>query len=298
MSREYCTVVFADVSGSTRLFEGRGDVVARRTIQHVLHCCGNIVASQQGQVVKTIGDEVMATFSRAGAAVQAAIEMQRWANDDLQMCEHDLGLRIGLHHGEVLAEDSDVFGSTVNTAARMVDLAGRGQIVMSRSSRDIVDDSLQTRCRDLGAAHIPGREESLDIVSVVWERDTSNLTAMPRGPAATTEAIRRRLVLSSASGPVALPENCPPFTLGRDPACSLVIDDDCVSRHHARIEFRHGFFVLVDQSTNGTWLALDGQHPVHLHRGELPLLRDGSLSLGQQTPGEESPALQFRLEDS
>ena len=294
MNREARTVVFADVSGSTRLFEGRGDEVARKTIQHTLHCCANIVARHQGQVVKTIGDEVMATFPDTEHALNAAIEMQRWANQDRQMCDYNLGLRIGLHHGAVLAEESDVFGSTVNMASRMVDLAGRGQIVMSCSSRASVSSSLQERCRELGAAHIPGRDETLDIVSVAWERDTSNLTAIPRGQAAAEAPARRRLVLNSLAGPVALPEHAPPFTLGRDPACSLVVDSDWVSRHHARIEFRHGFFVLVDQSTNGTWLTLDGQAPVHLHRGELPLLRDGILTLGQQD-GEQA-AVQFRLE--
>jgi hypothetical protein len=246
-------------------------------------------------VVKTIGDEVLATFPEVEQALRAAIEMQRWANEDRQMCDCDLGLRIGLHHGAVIAEESDVFGSTVNTASRMVDLAGRGQIVMTHSSSGSLSAPLQKRCRELGAAHIPGRDETLDIVSVAWEQDTANLTAMPRGQPAARAAPRRRLLLNSRAGPVALPEHSPPFTLGRDPACSLVVDSDWVSRHHARIEYRHGFFVLVDQSTNGTWLTLDGQPPVHLHRGELPLLRNGTLTLGQQD-GEQA-AVQFRLEE-
>ena len=119
MSREHRTVVFADVSGSTRLFEGLGDELARGIIQHVLYRCASLVVRYQGQVVKTIGDEVMATFPGADVALQAAIEMQRWAQHDRKMCEQALGLRVGLHHGHVLAEDSDVFGSTVNTAARI-----------------------------------------------------------------------------------------------------------------------------------------------------------------------------------
>lgn len=296
MSPQPRTVVFADVSGSTRLFEGRGDAAARRTIQHALHCCANIVARNRGEVVKTIGDEVMATFPDVDLAVQAAVEMQRWANEDRQMCEHDLGLRIGLHHGSVLAEGQDVFGSTVNMASRLVDLAGRGQIVMSRSSCQMLSSLPAERCRELGPAHIPGRQDTLEIVSVVWEQDTSNLTAIPLGPAVAATPSRRRLMLNAWSGPVALPEHAPPFTLGRDPACSLVVESDWVSRHHARIEFRHGFFVLVDQSTNGTWLTLDGQSPLHLHRSELPLLRSGSFSLGQQ--GARQASFSFRLEDS
>lgn len=298
MSREHCTVVFADVSGSTRLFEGCGDEAARSIIQHVLHGCGRIVAQYEGQVVKTIGDEIMASFPDADLAVQAAIGMQRWAYQDRDMCEQSLGLRVGLHHGEVIAEDSDIFGSTVNTAARMVALAAGGQIVMSRSTADALDSSLQERCRHLGATHIPGREEALDIVSVVWEQDTSNLTAVPTRVTQAEQAAPRQLVLVHAAGELTLSEQSPPMTLGRGSDCSLVVEGDCVSRHHARIEFRHGFYMLVDQSTNGTWLAVEGQLPALVHRGELPLLRDGFLSLGRRQSPNGVSNLSYRLEDA
>ncbi|MEQ8516773.1 MAG: adenylate/guanylate cyclase domain-containing protein, partial [Chromatocurvus sp.] len=230
--------------------------------------------------------------------VHAAIAMQRWAHDDREMCEQGLGLRVGLHHGRVLAEDSDIFGSTVNTAARMVALAGSAQIVMSRSTRDAVDASLQGCCRDLGTTYIPGRQEPLGIVSVIWEEDTSNLTAVPTGIGLDASAAPRHLVLIHAGKQVTLSEESPPITLGRGTDCNVVIDVDCVSRHHARIEFRHGFFVLVDQSTNGTWLAVEGQSPALVHRGELSLLRDGLLSLGKRGVQGGIYTLSYHLQDA
>lgn len=298
MNREHCTVVFADVSGSTRLFEGLGDEHARKIIQHVLYSCASVIAQHEGQVIKTIGDEVMATFPGADLAVLAAIGIQRWAQDDRTMCEQGLGLRVGLHHGHVLAENNDVFGSTVNTAARMVTLAGSGQIVTSSSTRDALKKSLRERCRALGATHIPGRDDALDIISVIWEQDTSNLTAVPTSPAVEHASVRRQLVLSRGGQCVTLSEDCAPVALGRDPECGIVIQGDCVSRHHARIEFRHGFFVLVDQSTNGTWLAVDRQSSILVHRGELPLLRDGTLALGRPLFQDHGLSLVYRLEDA
>lgn len=298
MSREHCTVVFADVSGSTRLFEGCGDEAARSIIQHVLYGCSRVVAQYEGQVVKTIGDEVMASFPDADIAVLAAIGMQRWAHEDREMCEQALGLRVGLHHGQVIAEDSDIFGSTVNTAARMVALAAAGQIVMSRSTAEAIGSSLQECWRHLGAVHIAGREEALDVVSVVWEQDRSNLTAVPTGVTQSELSVPRQLVLVHAAGQLTLSEHSPPMTLGRGSDCSLVVEGDCVSRHHARIEFRHGFYMLVDQSTNGTWLAVEGQLPALVHRGELPLLRDGCISLGRRQSPNGVSTLCYRLEDA
>ena len=298
MSREDRTVAFADISGSTRLFEGHGDEVALAISQNVLYRCAEIIAQHEGQVVKTIGDEVMAMFTSPDLAVHSAITMLRWAQDDRDMCEHSLGLRVGLHHGQVLSEKGDIFGSTVNTAAKLVSLAASGQIVTSSSTRDAIDESLNELCRALGVTNIPGRQDALEIVSVIWENDTSNLTAVPTSPGFMAAARSKQLVLTHAEGQVTLSKESPPITLGRDSACSVVLEGDCVSRHHARVEFRHGFFVLMDQSTNGTWITVDGQSPVLVHRGELPLLRDGGLSLGERASQDAPPSLAIRLRDA
>jgi class 3 adenylate cyclase len=296
MSHYHCTVLFADVSGSTRLFEGQGDEAARRVIRHALYGCAHVIAEQGGQVVKTIGDEVMATFGDASSAMQAAIDMQRWAANDATMCEQDIGLRVGLHHGRVLAEEKDVFGRTVNTAARMVSLAGSAQIVTTADTVEVLHAPLRDRCRELGRTQIPGRETALDIVSVIWEQDTSHLTVVPTVPSAVRQTAPRQIVLSIAGRRYAASQDAAALTLGRGPDCSIVVDEDCVSRHHARIAFRHGFFVLIDQSTNGTWLSAPGQMPVYVHRGELPLLRDGLLGLGRRPSQNGGPTLAFQLD--
>lgn len=179
----------------------------------------------------------------------------------------------------------------------MVALAGSRQIVTSRSPRNAVGVHLQARCRDLGATSIPGRETPLEIVSVTWEQDTSDVTAVPTGPPVAESVVPRQLVLEHAAMQLTVSYHSSPVTLGRDAESVVVVDGECVSRHHARVEFRHGVCVLVDQSTNGTWLALEGQSPVLVHRGELPLLRNGYISLGRrESPGGLS-TLRFRLED-
>ena len=121
-------ILFADVSGSTKLFEQRGDVEARRIIAAVLDALTKVCNSHGGKVIKTIGDEIMCTFPGAMNGVIAATDMQKRVAHDMVFVRDNLGIRIGLHHGDTLVEDNDVYGDAVNTAARMASLAKREQI--------------------------------------------------------------------------------------------------------------------------------------------------------------------------
>ena len=86
------TILFADVSGSTRLFETRGDVEARRLIAAVLDAMGKVARMYGGRVVKTIGDEVMVTLPTAVDGLLAACDMQRKIERDPAFALDDLCL--------------------------------------------------------------------------------------------------------------------------------------------------------------------------------------------------------------
>src|ERR1035437_9098433 len=129
------TVLFADVSGSTKLYESEGDEAAMEAIARCVDQLRQTVESSGGRVVKTIGDEVMAVFPTPDAAAIAASNMQ-YAIDALPpVGATKLGVRIGFHCGPVIQSDNDIFGDTVNLAARLVEQAGRSQIIISRETR-------------------------------------------------------------------------------------------------------------------------------------------------------------------
>ena len=86
----------------------------------------------------------------------------------------------------------------------------------------------------------------------------------------------------------------PPFGLGRDPQSSLVIDNEWVSRNHATIEFRRGYFVLTDRSTNGTYVQLGDDDELRLHRDELQLRKSGKISLGQAVDKDPNDVVYFQ----
>ncbi len=280
--RRALTILFADISGSTRLFETRGDVEALRLIGQVLEALTEVVASHGGRVVKTIGDEIMCTFPGPLNGVLAATDMQRRVRNDPDFARDNVAIRIGLHHGDALVENDDVYGDAVNTAARMADkdLARRDQIVSTRSTVTGLTFTTGVNLRSLGSVHVLGKQAPLEIVDILWQEDLELVTTVQRLVKPPGASAQRLLVLRYRSQVFEVSDEMS-FSIGRDPASSLVVETEWVSRHHALIEWKRGYFMLADRSTNGTWLRISEDEPILVHRDETHLRRCGSLSLGQ-----------------
>jgi adenylate cyclase len=275
-------ILFADVSGSTKLFEQRGDVEARRIIAAVLDALTKVCNSHGGKVIKTIGDEIMCTFPGAMNGVIAATDMQKRIAHDMVFVRDNLGIRIGLHHGDTLVEENDVYGDAVNTAARMASLAKREQIVTTATTLKGLTNAGNIRSRSLGRARVSGKLLPIEIVDVIWQEDISNITTVQRAiridDGGTTNV---KLTLRYRGQVLELNENSQPFTMGRDASNSLVIDAEWVSRTHALIEFKKGYFVISDRSTNASYVKLGDDDELRLHRDEVHLRKSGAISLGQ-----------------
>jgi len=132
------TFLFTDLKGSTELYERVGDLVAFDLVKAHFRVLNEIVAAEAGAVVKTIGDDVMATFPTPNRAVAAALRMReamRDLNDGHR--REDLLLKIGIHEGPCLAvvlnDRQDYFGTTVNIAARVQALADSRAILATCS---------------------------------------------------------------------------------------------------------------------------------------------------------------------
>jgi class 3 adenylate cyclase len=294
--RQPLTILFADVSGSTKLFETLGDVAARRIVSGVLQVLAEITQRHGGRLIKTIGDEVMCTFPGALNGLLAATDMQKRVSTDPIFSRDNLGIRVGLHHGDTLVEEADVYGDAVNTAARMASLAKREQIVTTASTVNGVTNTGPLRTRSLGTARVSGKLQPIEIVDVMWQDDTSNVTTVQR-VVKLVEAQQRkaRLLLRFRGQAIELDELAPPFSLGREATNNLMVDAEWVSRTHATIEYKRGYWVIGDRSTNGTWVRLGEAEELRLHRDEIQLRsRAGTISLGQETSLNPDYVLQFQ----
>lgn len=294
--RQPLTILFADVSGSTKLFETLGDEAARRIVAGVLQALAEITRRHGGRLIKTIGDEVMCTFPGALNGLLAATDMQKRVSTDPAFIRDSLAIRVGLHHGEALIEDSDVYGDAVNTAARMASLAKREQIVTTASTVTGVTNTGPLRTRSLGTARVSGKLQPIEIVDVMWQDDISNVTTVQR-VVKLVEAQQRkaRLLLRYRGQAIEIDELAPAFSLGREASNNLMVDAEWVSRTHATIEYKRGYWVLGDRSTNGTWVRLGEAEELRLHRDEIQLRSKlGTISLGQETALNPDYVLQFQ----
>lgn len=275
------SVLFADICGSTRLFEEYGDLRARQIETRVLDAFAARTAARDGTVIKTIGDEIMSRFPDAEQAVRAACEMHRAVKEDPMLAELGIACKIGLHYGPVLLENNDVFGDAVNVAARMVSLSKADQIITTRETVGNLPADLGQITRSIGLSWVRGKQDEMELFEVIWQ-DSNCLTQMSSG---AQEALRSlfysRLILEHRGRRFELMPSAQAFTMGRGERSSLMVDRDLVSRSHADIQFRQGKFVLADHSTNGTYLLLDNGARFFVRREEFALYDRGVISLGQ-----------------
>lgn len=280
------TVLFADVSGSTKLYESEGDQAALAAIERCVAHMRQAVEAWGGRVVKTIGDEVMAVFPTSDAAAQAASIMQTTINALPPVGKTRMGLRIGFHSGPVIQQDSDVFGDTVNMAARLVGQAARDQIIMSRETADELGPIFRSFKRPLYAIHVKGKVEEVELCELIW-RQSDDMTMSVGSPSPKPEPLVLRLKYHDRE--VVRRRDGDSISIGRDTGCDLPITTNRASRRHCVIERQNDRFVLADQSTNGTYVTPDGGTETLLRREDIPLGRHGWIAFGQPR-AEADPA--------
>jgi len=284
-------ILFADVSGSTSLYEKLGDQRALAAIESVLTELRKSTAMQDGRVIKTIGDEVMAVFASADAAMQAAGDMQNRVVAIPQIDGVRLAIRIGFHFGPAIEEGGDFFGDAVNTAARMAGLAKGGQVITSGPTVDALSPLLKASTRELDAMMVKGKHDEIRIFEVIWQ-DSDDLTALAARDALASKPVST-LTLTYGARRLTLGVEQTSASLGRDAANELVIADNLASRVHCKIEYRRGNFFLVDQSTNGTYVTVAGDAEIMVKREQVMLRGRGVISLGHSSTAAGAEVVSF-----
>jgi adenylate cyclase len=276
----HATVLFADVSDSTRLYETAGDATALEAISGCVSALREAAEAAGGRVIKTIGDEVMSLFPGPDEAAGAAADMQARVDTLPEVAGTKLGVRIGFQHGPVLQRDDDVFGDTVNLAARLVAQAKKGEIITSTDTAAQLGPVYRTMVRELHSIALKGKAEEVGLAEIIWRRDadvTVYARARPKGARVSKGALR----LNYRDREVVRRRDNDAVTIGRDLSSGLVIDDDMASRQHCTIERRQDKFVLKDHSTNGTYVTIEGDAELLVQRDEVTLRKHGWISFGQ-----------------
>lgn len=293
------TVLFADLRGSTSLYETLGNAEATSVVTQSVSLLAQIVGSCQGRVVKTLGDGLMALFEHAHEGVQAADEMHESLERIVSLPAHPgrmpaLKLQVALAQGEIIEVASDCFGDAVNVAARLLDHAGDNETLVTGTVLDHLDDEQRERFRRLDRMQLRGRQEPVEVHRMEARRfsDTQSTAFQDSPPTYMPDGIR--LVWLNLNRVFAGPSL--PVILGRSPEATYCIDDTRVSRSHARIEWHGGNFQLTDLSYNGTYVRYGNQSEVvTLKRGTCVLHGSGVICLGASPSDSTAPSVRFEV---
>lgn len=294
-------IVFADVVGSTQLYEAMGDERARETVQRCLDVMKEATEQYGGTVIKTMGDEVMATFPSADDAMNAASQMQQRITNNPGIGSNGVhvAIRIGAHFGSVVVQNRDIFGAAVHTANRMTSQAKAGQILTTAVTVDQLSGEWKGLVRQIDVAAVRGRSDEVAVFEVLWqpEEATSMLPAVdvsgPGRKAAPRQLILRHRDASITVGPGALSN----ATIGRADENDLVVKGNLISRLHARVELVRNRFLLVDESTNGTFVQRDDGEEIYVRRDSTELSGSGVISLGRVAARGAPLAIEYRFEN-
>ncbi len=161
------TVLFTDVEASAALTQRLGDAKAREVLRTHERMVREALRAHGGAEVKTMGDGFMASFSSATRALECAIAMQRAFAEHNESAQEPVRVRVGLNAGEPIAEDDDLFGTAVITAARIAAKAQGGEILTSDAVRQIVAGK-DFLFADRGDVALRGFEDPVRLYEVRW----------------------------------------------------------------------------------------------------------------------------------
>ena len=279
-------IVFADISGSTKLYVDVGDERAREVVAHTLDVWSSLTGEEGGSVIQLRGDGMLCMFPTVDSALQAAVRMR-----DLPY-PPPLSMHAGMHVGPVLHEAEQLYGDVVNVAARMADVAKKFEIVLTAAARAQLSDSPQApRLRLISGVPVKGKPEPMDVYLLPDDRRALTDYRPP-----LRKAVAGGLVLSYAGRTLLIGGGTGGCLIGRDDDCRLRIDHRLVSRRHASVECVSGKFFLQDHSTNGTYVAERNGAPVLVHRELLQLKEPGLISLGIEPQFNVEHAIGFSFE--
>ena len=286
-------VLFADVCESTAIYENVGDARALGLINRLFRSLDKEVNAVGGVIVKNIGDGIICQFREPDAAFRAACAMQEAALKLGADAEPPMRIKIGYTYGPVVLKDEDVFGDTVNVCARLVSLANPAQVLTTQQTVEALSPGLRGRCRELYSTKVRGRNMEVSVWEVLWRSDPDVTKVEDSAPSRDAGVWVLKLSSGGESHVVEPGATC---RIGRDSSNDVVVATEHSSRTHARIFTREDHFVIVDQSSNGTFLMVDGSREVRLRRSEALLGERGWIGLGKSAAKHGDHVLRYRLE--
>lgn len=300
-------IMFADISGSTKIYELLGNTDAEHIIANSLNIISEYITEEGGTIIKTIGDEVMCRFDECNNALNASFRIHNELDQSLQEHRIEIAFRIGIHFGPTIVSKKDVFGDCVNVASRIATIARANQTIFSEDIYNRLDDSHKDDARQYDITSIKGKKEQMVVFEHVWEKgldegeaeltrivgqvtnvDTNNTVSNDKRSLLITYINKKPVMLSAVENET--------ISIGRALDSDLSVLSTMASRAHCSITYRRNKYILIDKSTNGTTVINGTTTPIFIKREEIPLIENGSIFFGKKmADSSDKDIIYFKL---
>jgi class 3 adenylate cyclase len=288
-------ILFADISGSTALYDELGDNEALALVTKCLYIMIRELARHQGTLMKTIGDSIMCTFPTPDSALEAACAMQKAIAHDRPGGNRPIYVRIGFHYGNVISEGKEIYGDAVNIAARVTSITRPRQILTTNVVADMLPSEFKEKIHKVTNATFRGKKESLTIYQVNWSQEDLDVTRAGMPQFSDLSKNGPELLLRHNNATITINDYKPSVVVGRGEACDLIIRNTFSSRQHLSIELNFGKFIIADHSANGTFIRSNASDDVHLAHHEMMLHGTGSICLGRPFSDDVTDVIEYLI---
>lgn len=291
--------LIAGISGSARLHDKLGSSEAVRAVDRCVKRIERSVDAWKGRIVQIESNEVLAAFDTADAAIQAAIEMQLRVADLPPVSGVKIAIRIGLAVSTAPEENNAIPRGLAKEAATLAALAKPTQILASREFSLLLSPSLSEHLTNAGqllANETGNADSALEVIPPLlpMRSGPEHIEKEPNENIVTVASANQSLILRYRGDTIQLDEAKRIIRVGRDAGSDIVLHDRRASRHHATIECRNNCIILVDRSTNGSYVTVAGTPEVFVRRSEFILHATGRISFASSSSAPEADIAEFR----
>ncbi len=274
-AKQSIAILFADIGGSTKLYESIGDAEAHKLVARSLQRMKVAIQNNSGTLLRTVGDAALASFPNCDMAYHAAKSIQE------QHSSLQLSVRIGFHYGPVIPDKGDVYGNAVNIAARIASLANLNEITTTESSVLLLSPALRQKAALLDSIQVKGINKPLPVYRLFWQPEDDSVTSIRTAVSLSIlNPSNVQMELNYRGKSYVVNQQNPLITIGRTDDCKLKVNNNCASRTHASIELVQGKFYLSDKSTNGTYVIKSEQSPLFIRRESITIDQMGKIGAG------------------
>lgn len=287
------TILLADISGSTPLYGAIGNTEAQRLIRRDLVRLRTVINDQDGVHVRQKGDDALCYFDSPDKAFRATRTILS------RPTSSGLSIHAGLHFGQFLMQDGDIFGDAVNLTARLAALANGGEALLSRTFSDQLPAHDIGLLQALGSIRLKGIDKPVEIFSLVDDEIAMRTQVVMRADATgdgwTGPPLPEIVIVLSQSEQTRSCREAESLMIGRSKECGVVLSAPYISRKHATVTVRDGKVTLEDRSASGTYVSIDGGQEFFLRRETILLTGNGTISPAVRVTQPDAVPIQFEI---